>query len=232
MPPFQALLLDAGNTLFREVPSRAEIYADTARSFGLEVDPRTMASAMRAVHAALPREIEGDYRYSEGWFRHFIDNVFSGLGLTRPIEEVQRALIEVFSKPSTFQPYPETRAVLKRLKGAGVPMAVVSNWSPRLPALLSGLGLGKDFDAIITSAIIRAEKPDGAIFRRALEQLRRPAEVCVHVGDHLANDVAGAHAAGISARLVDRQGEHPLHPDRIESLVEVLDLFGLPRTTP
>ena len=232
MPPLQAVLLDAGNTLFREQPQRAEIYANTARSFGLEVDPETMAAAMHEVHSLLPREIEGHFRYSEGWFRHFIDNLFSGLGLTGRFEEVQRMLIEIFSQPSTFKPFAETRAVLKRLNGAGVPMAVVSNWGPRLPAILSGLGLGKDFNVIITSAIVRMEKPDGAIFRRALEQLRLPGEVCVHVGDHPTKDVAGALEAGIGARLIDRRGEHLTHPDRIESLEEVLDLFGLPRITP
>jgi putative hydrolase of the HAD superfamily len=225
----QAVLFDAGETLFREVPARQEIYAAAAREFGLEVDAAQVGAAMRAAHETLPREIEGHFRYTEGWFRTFIESVFIPLGLTRDIERLQERLIGTFGRADTFVPFDETRAVLKRLKGAGLKLAVVSNWSPRLPALLSGLGLAGDFQVIVSSSILRAEKPEPAIFRRALEQLGLEAERCLHVGDHPVKDYAGARALCIQARLLDRERRYPRHPDRIESLSEILDLFELPR---
>jgi len=227
MSALKAVLFDAGNTLFFERPSRFRIYAEAARARGLDVTDEAMAQLMHQAHATLPQVIDGNFRYSEGWFATYIEAVFGSLGFAGDWQDLSRDLFGAFEHRDTFHLYPETRAVIKRLKGARRPIAVVSNWSPRLPRVLGMLGLFGDFDAVLTSAIVRLEKPDAAIFLRAAELLGVSPQECVHIGDHPEKDVIGAQAAGASAVLLDRDGTHSGHPERVTSLEAVLPLVGL-----
>jgi FMN phosphatase YigB (HAD superfamily) len=47
-------------------------------------------------------------------------------------------------------------------------VGLISNWSPRLPKLLADLRISERVDFVLCSAIERAEKPDAALFERAL----------------------------------------------------------------
>ena len=73
-------------------------------------------------------------------------------------------------------------------------MIVVSNWDVSLPGALASAGLSGLIDAVVTSAEVGAAKPDPEIFTRALAMAGVAAEPAVHVGDSLAEDVAGARA--------------------------------------
>lgn len=230
--PFAAVFFDAGHTLFEERPSRFEIYARAARGRGLDVDAARAKAAMLEVHAALPLRIDGAFRYTEGWFRVFIDEVFARLGYAGDAAALQRELLAAFESRATFELYPEVRAVVKRLKGAGLTLGVVSNWGPKLPAILGRLGIGQDFGVIVTSAVAQVEKPDPAIFRRACAELGVEPARALHVGDHAENDVAGAEAAGLEALLLDRAGPDALAACSIRDLDGVLSRLGLPPTRP
>lgn len=91
---------------------------------------------------------------------------------------------------------PGMRAVVRRLRAAGVAVAVLSNSEGRLAELFEELGWAGDFDAIIDSGKVGVEKPDARIFALALEQLGVSAERAVHIGDSWPADVVGALAAG------------------------------------
>jgi putative hydrolase of the HAD superfamily len=53
---------------------------------------------------------------------------------------------------------------------------------------------------------VGARKPSPEIFERALAVAEVASHEAVHVGDSLAEDVAGARAAGIEAVLIKRDG--------------------------
>lgn len=223
----RAVLLDAGGTLFREAPTRYEVYAAAANARGLGVTPDRMKRGMAAAHDELPKEIEGHYRYTEPWFRTFIEVVFGGFGFRGDWNDLFRELFGTFRDGAIFHAHDDARPLLSRLKGHGIPLAVVSNWSPPLPAILARLGLARYFEVIVTSAVVRLEKPEPAIFLRAARALGVPIESCLHVGDRVDNDLDGARAAGADARLIDRCGAHAGRPDRIASLADVLPLVAL-----
>lgn len=229
MTDLRVAFLDAGGTLFRTVGSRAEIYRRALLDHGLPVEVKPVARAMQEVHAGLPRIIEGQFRYTEGWFHHYVAEVAARVGFAGDLAGLTSRLIETFRDPHTFSAYPECSPVLKRLKGAGIRLAVVSNWGPRLTAILSGLGFGSDFELVLASAVVRLEKPDPAIFRRAMDLLGVESDACVHVGDREDTDVQGARSAGILGVLLDRDGTAAEQNDRIETLEGLLDLFSLPR---
>jgi putative hydrolase of the HAD superfamily len=211
--PLRAVLLDAGGTLFTERTSRAAIYAATARRHGVAVEEAAAARALKLVHARLPQRLpqrsngRGDaFRYSRPWFEHFIAAVFAEVGVCELPAGVAPDLFATFADPATFRLFDEVVPTLARLRERGLKLAVVSNWSPALPELLAGLGIAGRFDVVVSSGREGVEKPDPAIFARALDRLGVAPAEALHVGDHPVNDVAGAQAAGIAARLIDRTG--------------------------
>lgn len=230
--PLRAVFLDAGNTLFTERRARAAIYASVARKLGGRATEEQAQASMAAAFAALPQSINGSFRYSLAWFQIFHERVLGELGV--PPERRATAheeLVHRFDDPRTFRVFREVPSVLARLSNRGLVVGVVSNWSERLPDLCQRLGLGDHLAFVITSADIRAEKPERAIFERALFRAGASAEETLHVGNDLERDVRGALGAGLRAALVDRTGAAQPAGDGIPVLADlrgVLALAGAP----
>jgi putative hydrolase of the HAD superfamily len=103
---------------------------------------------------------------------------------------------------------------LRQLRAAGLPICVVSNSEGRLSELLERLGILDVFDLVLDSHIEGIEKPDPRLFRRALDRLAVAPAKALHLGDVYSTDVAGAHAAGMRAILLDPFGQYAeAHPD-------------------
>lgn len=227
-PRVRAVLLDAGNTLFYEKPSRFEIYHSAAADLRLNVSFDEVKTAMHRAHEQTPPAPGESARYTDRWFRIYVPNVFRSLGATeKMLDGFLEALLERYRKTVSLTLFPETDEVLDLLKSRGIALAIVSNWSPRLLVHLEKLNLTKKFDAILVSAIEGVEKPAPAFFLRACERLCVPAEEALHVGDHPVNDVAGARAAGIRGLLIEREAK-PARENitTIKSLREILPFLG------
>lgn len=203
----RALLLDVGNTLIYERPSRAAIYASEARSRGAEVTDEAMGGHMARAHRELPRVVEGHYRYSDAWFGHFIERIFGRyLGLApEALAGAVDALFARFENPATFHVFPGAVELVTWARREGLVVGVVSNWSSRLPKLLDGLGLAEHLDFLVCSAIERTEKPERRIFELALSNAGVEAREALHAGDHPVRDGAAVNL-GIEVVLVDHFG--------------------------
>lgn len=239
----QAVFIDAGNTLLYEKPSRFEIYAQAARLRGLDVGSEGMRDLMVRAHRELPREIDGAYRYSEGWFASYIHWIFHReLGLSSAdLPGISNELFGRFADPSTFALFSGAIELLESLRRRGLAVGIVSNWSQRLPGILDGIGVSARVDFVLASAIERVEKPAPEIFLRACARAGvRPAEA-LHAGDHLEKDVAGALRAGLLAiQVVHGDGpDQPVPADgtgnpgdpatgtlRVGSLLELADAIA------
>ena len=57
----------------------------------------------------------------------------------------------------------------------------------------------------ISSALVGASKPDPSMFHAALNQAGTSAQYCVHIGDHLHDDIRGADAVGMHSIWVNLQ---------------------------
>jgi HAD superfamily hydrolase (TIGR01509 family) len=97
------------------------------------------------------------------------------------------------------RPVPGMIELVRELRRAGVPVAVLSNSEGRLAELADELGWLDDFVAIADSGRLGMEKPGRAIFEWTAERLGAPLTAVVHVGDSVAADVVGALGAGMSA---------------------------------
>ena len=123
-----------------------------------------------------------------------------------------------------FTAFADAAPALRDLRAAGHALIVVSNWDCSLPDFLRPPGLLELVDAVVSSAVVGAAKPDPAPFRRALELAGAAPGDALHVGDSLENDVAGARAAGVRAVLVDRAGSAPAGVKAVRSLGDLASL--------
>jgi len=115
-------------------------------------------------------------------------------------------LAEVAERRISFNPYPESEAVLRRLRETGVGMYVISNWDLGLFEVLEDLDWMRYFDGVVVSAVSGVEKPDPRLFEEALEASGVGRDRVVHVGNDPVTDISGAAEAGIDTVLVDRKG--------------------------
>ena len=111
---------------------------------------------------------------------------------------------------TSWIPAPGASEALARLTANGFGAAVVSNTlHGELAQLLTRIKMCSvsgdlvPVAAIIDSQIIGIEKPDPRPFQLALDALGESPANCIHVGDSLHSDVAGANGVGMAAIHID-----------------------------
>ncbi|MFE4973664.1 HAD family hydrolase [Kitasatospora sp. NPDC056651] len=98
--------------------------------------------------------------------------------------------------------YPDVRPALSRLREAGLWVGVAGNQNAAVSGLLSELNL--PMDAIATSAEWGVAKPSPGFFERVIAWAPGKPQEIPHVGDHPANDVVPARAAGLRTAHLPR----------------------------
>ncbi len=94
-------------------------------------------------------------------------------------------------------PYPDSKNVLKTMRGRGYKLGVIANQSLGTADRLQSWGILDYFDVIMSSAEEGIAKPSPKIFLRALERAGCSAENAAMIGDRLDNDIAPAKALGM-----------------------------------
>jgi putative hydrolase of the HAD superfamily len=117
------------------------------------------------------------------------------------------------------------------LSDTSLPLAIITNGASG--SQRDGLGiLGKEhrISTVVISGEVHVAKPDPAIFAIAIQKLGVKPEEVWHVGDSLANDVAGARSAGLTGIWLNRAGlvrteQQPTPDCEIRSLRQLVDLL-------
>lgn len=91
--------------------------------------------------------------------------------------------------------YPDVRPALTGLRELGVRVIVAGNQTAKAGQMLRALNLPADL--VVTSAEWGVAKPDPAFYTRVLEASGAMPSETLYVGDHPANDVLPARAAGL-----------------------------------
>ncbi|MEV7168599.1 HAD family hydrolase [Streptomyces sp. NPDC093224] len=98
--------------------------------------------------------------------------------------------------------YEDVRPALAALRASGVRVIVAGNQSPLAGELLRALGLPADL--VATSGEWGVSKPARAFFDQVLEAADSVAKETLYVGDHPANDIHPARAAGLRTAHIRR----------------------------
>jgi HAD superfamily hydrolase (TIGR01549 family) len=150
-----------------------------------------------------------------------------GLADERLVSELARAQTQATLRAA--RPAEGTHTLLKRLRGRGCALGLVSNLADveEGHALLSHLQMDSYFDAVIFSGDVGWRKPDRRIFEAALSELDATPTAVLHVGDELRADIWGAGRCGLPTVWVNFsgerfEGEYPprLQIDRLASLAD------------
>lgn len=117
--------------------------------------------------------------------------------------------------------YDDVLPALNSLKERGIKTAIVSNTPWGSPAVLwreelARLGLADAVDLIVFCTDCGWRKPARQIFDYTLERLGATPGQCVFVGDDPRWDIAGPHAVGMDALLIDRRTQ--TLPDLLEGI--------------
>jgi putative hydrolase of the HAD superfamily len=229
---FSAVFFDAANTLLHPDPPVGELYARTARKYGVDVGADDVQAQFRRSWEALQAKAVGDpVRYGIGeadgrrWWHALVAETFRPLGLPQPFDAFFDELYTLFADPDVWRVYPEVFEVLEALKTRGLVMGVLSNWDIRLGPLLEGLNLLAYFDHIVLSAMVGWEKPHRRIFESALDLVGVPADKVLHVGDNYQQDVVGAQQVGMYAVWIRRRGTQTADCPVISSLGELVAII-------
>jgi putative hydrolase of the HAD superfamily len=225
--PLEAVLLDAFGTLLAMRPPARLLRAELAAR-GLELEEERAAQAFAAEIAYyLDHQLEGRDEESLDDLRRRCAVVLRealgnppGLG----IDDARDAMLAAIR----FDAFPDAEPALRDLRERGLRVVVASNWDCSLPGFLRDAGLDGLVDEVATSAVAGARKPDPRLFETALELAGCGPGAAVHVGDSLADDVAGAAAAGIRPVLIARGGPPEALPDPAPAAV-IERLTELPR---
>jgi putative hydrolase of the HAD superfamily len=205
----RAVLFDAAGTLFGVRGSVGSAYAKVAARHGVVVAPEEIEQRFRAAFRDMPPLCfpgvpEADLPLQERrWWKQVVTTAFAAAQFD-DFDAFFVELFEYFATPDAWELFSDVQPLLADLRRRRMRLAIVSNFDGRLLRICAGLGIAVYFDAVVISARAGFAKPDARIFAVALERLGISAGEALHVGDSEAQDIAGAHAAGVRAVLIDR----------------------------
>jgi 2-haloalkanoic acid dehalogenase type II len=186
---------------------------------------------------SLWNDVAGSPDAGMNWRRRYLEITY-GSGAYRPYETLVREAARDVGLPEILgddlegrwdelKPWPEARAVLKRLP---VPMAVATNCSMRLGQRAADL-VGVSFVVVVTAESAGFYKPRPEPYRAVLAALGTAPERTLFVAGSV-SDVPGAKGVGMPVYWHDRIGlprRDDTTPDYFEATLDGLgDLF--PRT--
>jgi len=104
--------------------------------------------------------------------------------------------------------------VLKKLKGSGIKLGLVSNASTAEVVAWSDSPLARLFDKAFFSCECGFKKPDKTIYQHALTEIQSAKDDCLFIGDGGSDELIGAHQVGLTCVLTTQFSK----PHRIEKV--------------
>jgi REG-2-like HAD superfamily hydrolase len=232
MKNYPTVVFDVGGTLLHfNLNKLVRVYEDAASARGTALDPTQARAVLERLERELPtrsreRELSLETDFGKAFWDEFYAEGFRRLGVNGDVSAVVAKIRERFQRGEFDTLYADTLPALDALAARGVPLGILSNFSPNLEDVLRQLGIHDHFNFFVVSAIAGVEKPDPKIFALAARAANRPREEIVYVGDSVFHDVEGARGAGIAAILIDRAHQFSEHDGaRVENLRDVILLL-------
>jgi putative hydrolase of the HAD superfamily len=205
----RAIFFDAVGTLIYLPQSVGHHYALVGNWVGLSLEAAELDRAFALVWEQMPlrpavhRAREDD---DKGWWRELVHRVLEEV---RPkTNELDRdaffeAAYSHFAEPGVWELYAEVPHVIEELRGRFT-LSIISNFDCRLRIILEHLGMTKFFRDIFVSSELGADKPDPALYERALAASGFSPNESLHVGDDPVNDWQPAAHVGMQVFRLDR----------------------------
>lgn len=205
------LFFDAGNTL---VYVNLGFVSEALAKRGMSVPAETLWAAEPKARLKLDDPGVVKATTDIGRWTMYFESILKDVGADGLAQDVLAEMRAYHSKSNLWEVVPiEVRQALDALRGR-YRMSVISNANGTVRDKLERVGLAGYFEAILDSHEEGVEKPDPAIFRRAMERTGAAPSRSLYVGDMYHIDVVGAREAGMEAVLLDPAGLHADKPVR------------------
>lgn len=214
----QVIFLDAVGTLFGVRGSVGQIYADMARSAGVETDAAALDQAfIQAFSSASPMAFpqtettaipQAEYR----WWHAIAQQAFTQIDALAAFSDFEGFFTDLYAHFATAEPwflYPDTLQALQDWQAQGIELGIISNFDSRIYAVLDALELSHCFQTITISTEVGAAKPHPLIFATALQKHGCQPAAAWHIGDSYQQDYEGAKAAGLKGIWLNRSENQP-----------------------
>jgi putative hydrolase of the HAD superfamily len=219
----KAVLFDLDDTLFDHTYSThqalnalREQYSVLQQSSNTDLFARYM-ELLDLIH---PRALTGEFTLEEGRVERF-RLLLIDYGLSSEQSALESFAAADFYR-AAYQEHrrevPGSSQLLETLHEQVKIGIVTNNVTDEQISKLQHLCLSQYLDVLVTTESTAYIKPDPAIFHVALKKLGCRAEEVVMVGDAWKADVLGAHAAGIRAIWLNREGRTCPEPGRAQEI--------------
>jgi putative hydrolase of the HAD superfamily len=208
---FDAVVLDLFGTLVFEFP-RADWdgWLDTSAAI-LECDPDAFHLAWGATAIERQTGVAGSIEEN-------LRTVAARAGAwptDAQIAEALEARAELYR--TWFVPRPGAEEILRTLREARIPTALISMCAPDTPALWRSSPLGGLVDVEVFSCEVALRKPEPEIYLLTCERLGVEPSRCLYVGDGAYAELSGATAVGMHAVLIRDPAEAEMEALRPEA---------------
>lgn len=225
----EAVTFDAAGTLFFPKPSVGAIYQEILANNGVVLETPALEQAFHKAFKttfkdrAFKDSEEREWHY---WKEIVRKSICSLSSIPKTFDSIFEQLWSEFAKGSRWKLNADAEVVFKYLEDRHINFALLTNWDSRVRSVLDDHNLENRFTRVFVSSEIGCEKPDSRIFEFAADSLRVNAERILHVGDHLAQDVAGAENAGWTAvHYNPKAAGTPGHHHSVRRLLDLVTLI-------
>ena len=204
----KAVILDVYNTLFRnDLAAWLDTFKAICDSQGIAVAPEDLYDHWKSIEVRFrqtrtnldsPEQSPPFSTYQSAWRSAFID-AFSDLNLRADADAAAQASVDGLA---SRQPFPDALPFLDYVSSRYKVALLTNADNASILPLVERHNLA--FDALLTSEMARAYKPDPRVFQQVAEQLGVPPSESLYVGDTLFDDVHGAKLAGMYAAWINR----------------------------
>ncbi len=112
------------------------------------------------------------------------------------------------------------------MKERGLKIGLITNGlQSDVNEILPKVGLQSFFDIVVVIDTLRKMKPDVEVFHYALQKLKTVPSEAIFIGDEIEADYKGAQNSGLTAYLIDRNGD--VHDQNVNKISSLDDLFKL-----
>ncbi len=199
-PAIRACIFDAYGTLF-DFSSAASACKD---ELGDQTTALTTLWRDKQLQYSLLRSVQG--RHADFWqvTGDALDYALEALDIAKPA--LRQRLMDLYL---TLRPFLEVPDVLRRLQGAGIKTAILSNGSPAmLAAAVTSAGIGNLLDAVISVEDVGVFKPHPHVYQVACDRLGLSVENIAFASSN-GWDAYGAAAFGMQVVWCNRYSQPP-----------------------
>jgi len=230
-PEKEAFFFSAADTLIRYNPSREMVLVDVLKEKGIDITVHVAKVAYLIADDAAPSKgyTVKSKEERDSYWKSYSSALVKNCRVEDTDGRMTEAVSERLRSPRIWAAFYDAKPALESLRKLGCFIGVIANAESSLADALEHAGLSQCVDTVTTSEEASVEKPDPAIFRKALDKSGLEPKRCVYVGDVPEIDILGARNAGITPVWLDRNRLARRIGDiqKVETLAEVEFLFPI-----